>query len=206
MSSDWPEHWLSPNQLGSADVNPAAQARLFIGLKVAPEIARQLAGLAADLDRLPVRLVAPGDLHLTLIPPWNATSIPEAIEKLRLVARMFSPFWLTFERVGYGPQPRQPRLLWADCAAIDEITALRIALLQAFERTEERPFQPHVTLARIRGKGWSVARHHPIDQALSLTQRIASIELFRSPARGESGYQVLASVPLGETALTASSS
>jgi 2'-5' RNA ligase len=200
----------SPSRAATADKVAVSRARVFIGLKVAPDAAIQLAELAAGLERSSVRLVAPADLHLTLVPPWDAVSVPEAIEKLRAVAGGVSPFWLRFEKMGYRPETRQPRFVWADCAAGDEIAALRAALLKAFEQTsvqtETRPFQPHVTLARIRGKGWSVARHHPIDQALSLTQPIESIELFRSPPRGESGYQVLASVPLGKTAPTAQSS
>jgi hypothetical protein len=60
-----------------------------------------------------------------------------------------------------------------------------------------------VTLARIRGDGRAIARNHPIDQQLSLTQRIESVELFQSPPPGENGYRVLASLPLGEAASSA---
>jgi RNA 2',3'-cyclic 3'-phosphodiesterase len=171
---------------------------VFVGLKIAPEIARQLAQFAAALEKPFVRPVAPADIHLTLVPPWNETSIPDAIAKLGRVAANFGAFQLIFQRVGYGPQPRRPRLLWADCAATDEIAALRIALLQAYGQTDERPFKPHVTLARIRSAGPAIARKHPIDRPLSLTQRVESIELFQSPPPGGSGYQVLASLRLGE--------
>jgi hypothetical protein len=47
---------------------------------------------------------------------------------------------------------------------------LRAALLQAYGHTDERPFRPHVTVARIRGNGRAIAKEHPIDQDLSLTQ------------------------------------
>jgi len=56
-----------------------------------------------------------------------------------------------------------------DCAATNEITTLHVALLQACGQTDDRPFQPHVTLAQIRYDGPAVARRHPIDQKLSLT-------------------------------------
>ena len=45
--------------------------RVFVGVKVAPTIARQLAQFAAVLKRPFVRPVAPADIHLTLVPPWN---------------------------------------------------------------------------------------------------------------------------------------
>jgi 2'-5' RNA ligase len=177
--------------------------RIFVGLKVAPEIASELAGLAVDLKKFAVRLVAAADIHLTLVPPWDEESISDALEKLRLVASRFCAFSLMFQRVGYGPQPRRPRLLWAECTASDEIVALRAALLEAYCQSDERPFRPHVTLARIRGNGFAIARKHPIDRELSLTQRVESIVLFQSPPPGGSGYHILASVRLGETAQSA---
>jgi RNA 2',3'-cyclic 3'-phosphodiesterase len=147
----------------------AEGVRIFVGLRVAPEIADELAQLARGLERSALRLVAPADIHLTLVPPWNDTSTSQATEKLRGVASGFGAFALTFQRLCYGPQPRRPRLLWAECAASDEIAGLRAALLQAYGQTDERPFRPHVTLARIRGNGRAIARNHPIDQAISLT-------------------------------------
>lgn len=173
--------------------------RVFIGLRVAPEIASQLAQFAAALERPSVRQVAPADIHLTLVPPWNETSLPCAISKLAGVVARFGAFPLLFQYVGYGPQPRRPRLLWAECAASDEIAALRMALLLAFGQTDERPFQPHVTLARIRAAGPVIARKHPINQPVSLTQQIESVELFQSPPAGQSGYQVLTSLRLGRS-------
>lgn len=178
----------------------APPARVFVGLKITPEIASQLAQLAAALEQPSVRPVVPTDIHLTLVPPWNETSISDAIEKLGRIAGTFGAFQLIFQHAGYGPQPRRPRLLWAGCAATDEIAALRAALLQAYGQTDERPFQPHVTLARIRGDGAAIARKHPIDRPLSLSQCVESIELFQSPPAGASGYRILASLRLGEAA------
>jgi 2'-5' RNA ligase len=76
------------------------------------------------------------------------------------------------------------------------------ALLTAFERSEQRPFRPHVTLARIRERGGRIARKHPIDRDLVLSQRITSVELMRSPPPGAISYTVLASVPLGTAGLS----
>jgi hypothetical protein len=61
-----------------------------------------------------------------------------------------------------------------------------------------------VTLARIRGNGSAIARRQPIDQELSFTQQVGSIELFQSPPPGGSGYKILASLRLGDEADAAS--
>ncbi len=190
-----------PNQ----PVEPAQSAhrlsrlRVFVGVKIAPTIARQLAQFAAVLKRPFVRPVAPADIHLTLVPPWNVTSLPDTVAKLSSVVAEFGAFPLLFQHVSYAPQPKRPRLLWAECAASDEISALRSALLHTLGQTDDRPFLPHVTLARIRGDATAIARRHHIDQQVSLTQRVETIELFQSPLPGASGYQVLASLRLAET-------
>jgi RNA 2',3'-cyclic 3'-phosphodiesterase len=181
----------------TCDMNPPV--RLFVGVAVAPEIARELVKLAACLDAPSVRLVAAADLHVTLVPPWAEAAVPGAIEKLCLAARPCEAFWLAFRHIGYGPAPDRPRMLWADCAASREIDIMRMSLLHAYGQTDERPFLPHVTLARIRGNGLQTARRHPIDQELSFTQRVKTVELFQSPPPGETGYRIIASARLRET-------
>jgi 2'-5' RNA ligase len=170
--------------------------RIFVALRISPDIALALAQYGRDLEQFSVRPVAPADIHLTLVPPWNEVSPAEAVEKLRRVVDRFFPFTLTFRHVGYGPEPKRPRFLWAECVASKEIAEFRVALIQAFGQADERPFRPHVTLARLRDKGRALARKHPLDQDLALTQRIESIELMQSPPPDGSGYKILASVPL----------
>jgi len=170
--------------------------RIFVALRISPDIALALAQYGRDLEQFSVRPVAPADIHLTLVPPWNEVSPAEAVEKLCRVVDRFFPFTLTFRHVGYGPEPKRPRFLWAECVASKEIAEFRVALIQAFGQADERPFRPHVTLARLRDKGRALARKHPLDQDLALTQRIESIELMQSPPPDGSGYKILASVPL----------
>jgi 2'-5' RNA ligase len=172
---------------------------VFVGIKIAPTNREPTRSVFPVLKRPFVRPVAPADIHLTLVPPWNETSVPDTVAKLSGMVAGFDAFPLLFQHVSYGPQPKRPRLLWVECAASDEISALRSALLQALGQTDDRPFLSHVTLARIRGDATAIARRHPIDQQVSLTQRVEAIELFQSPSPGASGYQVLASLRLAET-------
>ncbi len=177
-------------------MNQDQAARVFIGIRVAPEIARELAERARPLERFSVRLVPAADLHLTLVPPWNETEIPATLDKLRRAVQGARPLSLAFERLCYGPNPKRPRLLWVECAPDAELARLKKLLLDAFGQNEERPFLPHVTLARIPKQGSLIARKNPLDQKLALVQPVRTVELFRSPPPGGAGYQVLASVPL----------
>ncbi len=185
----------------STAANEARPLRLFVGLKIHAAIARDLSTLIRELDDPAIRRVAVDDIHLTLVPPWPEKSATAAIERLAAVAGRFGPSQLSIRHAGYGPDPRFPRLIWADCVATDELTALKSALLVAFGQTEDRPFRPHITLARIRGNGRTVARRHPFDRALALTEQVSSVELFQSPAPGERGYKLLASAALSSPAL-----
>jgi 2'-5' RNA ligase len=171
--------------------------RVFVALKIASEIADVLAQFVRELKRFPVRLIASADIHLTLVPPWNEVSIPDAAGKLRRVTDGFGDLTLEFRHVGYGPEPRHPRFLWAECAAGLDLLQLRAQLLLAFEQSDEQPFRPHVTLARLRGNGAMIARKYPIDRDLALAQHVSSVELMQSPAPGERGYRVLASPRFG---------
>jgi RNA 2',3'-cyclic 3'-phosphodiesterase len=171
--------------------------RVFIGLKIAPEVAQRLAEIAQPLRGDGVRLVPESDIHLTLVPPWNEPDLAGEAEKLRKAIGGFGCFSLTFEYLRYGPTLRHPHLLWVECTATRKLAELRAALLAAHGQMDERPFRPHVTLARIPKNGRTIARKNPLDRTLSFTQQVTAIELFRSPPKGPGGYKVLASLSLG---------
>jgi hypothetical protein len=97
-------------------------------LAVAPEITRELVKLAPCSEGPSARLVTPADVQ---DPPWRETSVPAGIEKLGFAARACEAFWLTCCRVGYGPDPRRPSMLWVDCPAGEGITILRGSLMSA---------------------------------------------------------------------------
>jgi 2'-5' RNA ligase len=175
----------------------AKGTRVFVGIKIAPEVADELAQLAQRLERFPTRFVPSTDIHLTLVPPWDETSIQDAIEQLREALNRSAPFMLTFPRLAYWPDRRHPRLLCAECAPTPEIRSLQSALLQAIGQTEDKPFEPHVTLARMQRGGIAAAGENELQRNLSLAHSINSVELFQSGTQVGKGYQVLASLPLG---------
>lgn len=171
--------------------------RIFVGIKAAAEVAGELVELSRPLEGRGARLVPRDDIHLTLVPPWNETDIVGTIETLHTVASHFGCFLLTIVHLGYGPNLRHPRLLWADCIASEELTDLWTALMTAYGRTDARPFRPHITVARIRGNGRLIARANPMDRDLRLTQYVSSVELFQSPR--QNGYRVIVSQALAQS-------
>ena len=177
----------------------ANTARVFVGIKIAPEIAQVLAQRARFIESHPSRFVPCEDIHLTLLSPWDETCLPETIEKLRAASSGLEPFTLAFTRLSYWPSPDRPRLLCAECTPTDELKALQSALLSAFGQKNDRPFEPHVTLARMQKGGRGAAGESQTDQELSFVQSVDSVQLFKSPTQAGEGYQILASFPLAAT-------
>src|SRR5215470_14422464 len=106
------------------DVRPLTAirpARIFVGIKIADELAEELAALARPLRPHDVRLVPSNDIHLTLVPPWDEPETAGAVGTLQAAISDFKPFVLTFSHLGFGPNLREPRLLWIECAASDEL-------------------------------------------------------------------------------------
>lgn len=147
---------------------PARTARIFVGIKIADEVAQRLAQLASPLAQHHARLVAPADIHLTLVPPWNEINTAEAIDTLRAAVGNLKPFPLKLTRLGYGPTLRNPRLRWVECAASKDLEDLRNALLTAYGTSDPRPFLPHITVARMPRNGRTIARRNPVRRAVSL--------------------------------------
>jgi 2'-5' RNA ligase len=72
--------------------------------------------------------------------------------------------------------------------------------LVVFEQSDERPFRPHVTRAHICGNSAAIARKHPIDRDLAFSERVASVELMRSPPAGGGDHTVFTFLHLGAMA------
>ena len=136
------------------------QIRSFIAIEL-PEKAKQgLARLREELERDEhrfVKWVDPRGIHLTLkflgnIPSKRVTEITEAVGK---AVQGISPFLLEISGLGAFPSLKQARVLWVGVGGeLDRLSILQQDLDSAlaalgFAR-EERPFVPHLTLARIR--------------------------------------------------------
>ncbi|HEV7918078.1 MAG TPA: RNA 2',3'-cyclic phosphodiesterase [Solirubrobacterales bacterium] len=184
--------------------------RLFVALELPEQLLPELTEWQREIvERAPeeLRAVRPQALHVTLAFLGDRT--PEQAEAAG--AALAAMAGLAAPRLSFLPEPvgrpeRRPRLYAAELAADPALTELRAAVVTALEhaevfRDEPRPFWPHVTLCRVRGR---VRHHAPTDpprSAASLAEpAVASrCTLFRS-VLGPSGprYEELASVELSD--------
>ncbi|HEX3049612.1 MAG TPA: RNA 2',3'-cyclic phosphodiesterase [Aggregatilineaceae bacterium] len=135
--------------------------RLFIALELPPHVLEELTSIQTNLKRqIPpqtVRWVDPKGIHLTLKFLGDApVSQRETLQnKLSEAAQQVAPFDLTAGGLGCFPNLKRPRVVWV---GIHGSETLLNALQQAVEDhiaplgypTEDRAFNPHLTLGRVR--------------------------------------------------------
>jgi 2'-5' RNA ligase len=136
------------------------QIRSFVAIELSEEAKKGLARLRKQLERDEhrfVKWVDPGGIHLTLkflgnIPSKRVTEITEAMGK---AVQGISPFRLEISGLGAFPSLKQARVLWVGIGGeLDQLSTLQqnidsVLAALGFAR-EERPFVPHLTLARVR--------------------------------------------------------
>lgn len=136
------------------------EIRSFIAIELPEEARSGLGKLRNELERVEhafVKWVNPEGIHLTLkflgsIPSKQVAEVGEAMEG---ATRGISPFHLEISGLGAFPNLKQPRVLWVGISGeLDKLLGLQRNIDSALSplgfTKEERPFVPHLTLARIR--------------------------------------------------------
>ena len=130
--------------------------RLFIAVPLPPEIADRA---AACLDpALPaLRPVRPELLHITLAFLGQVADerLADASAAAAIAGAGKSPFRIILDRAGRFPASGPPRALWLGVGAgADDLARLAADLARELRARafalEDRPFRPHLTLARVR--------------------------------------------------------
>lgn len=186
--------------------------RLFIAVNLPDNVQAALAHTQKDLQRELVspalRWTRPENTHLTLLFLGEIAEghVAKVAEKLRAACEDFNSFELEISGVGCFPNMRRPRVLWLGLSGdLDSLQAVNAQVMKhcgAFaERRDDKPFHPHLTLARIKFEDKSVARD--LNKTLSKLRidaarwRVESVELMRSellPSGAE--YSIMESAAL----------
>lgn len=129
--------------------------RTFIAITPPPTLQHTVAQLREVLQPLPWRWVTPAQIHLTLkflgnVPAAQVAMIAQA---MTCAAQGQTAFTLSAQSLGCFPHPSRPHVLWVGLVdpsqALAHLTErLSAALLPVGFPPEDRPFHPHLTLAR----------------------------------------------------------
>ncbi len=127
--------------------------RLFTALDVSPQVRGRLSDLARELQPLArLRWSPEANLHITtkFIGEWPAERLNEVRDAL---PAMYPEPNVTVSGVGFFPNDRRPKVLFARVEPSAELTALAQSTDAALQilgiAPEKHPYRPHVTLARI---------------------------------------------------------
>ena len=131
--------------------------RLFTGIDIPYEERRNLELLVAHLKpKADIQWSPLANLHLTtkFIGEWPDEKVDEVVGALNRVAKP-GALNIVVRGLGWFPNPHSPRVFWAGIHAPPELASLAAATENALSEIgverENRPFSPHLTLARIRG-------------------------------------------------------
>jgi 2'-5' RNA ligase len=132
--------------------------RCFLAVRIDPSdrlrrVLAELTGMgralaAVDPARLHVTLKFLGDVETTMIPQVEAAAAE--------VARTHQPFVMSVVGLGVFPHAARPSVVWAGLEEADKLveiaTDLDGRLAACGLAREERPFVPHLTLARVKAR------------------------------------------------------
>jgi len=191
--------------------DPPGTSRLFVAVPLADDVRRAVGQLMEDVAGAPIEERAVGQprwvrvdgLHLTLrflgaTPDVRQQELAAAI---RAAAEGVAAFQVTLRGGGAFPNPARPRVLWVGIAeGAAELASLADRVNAEVNRLgwtpDDRPFAPHLTLARTDGVNGAA------DSAMRLTAAAADtrlswqadrVVLYKSVlGRGPARYEVVA--------------
>jgi 2'-5' RNA ligase len=190
--------------------------RAFIAIELSAELKRLISELQAELkhgipDMVSVSWIRPEAMHLTLrfLGDIEESQVEAITDVLQVGAASLQPFTLEARGVGGFPTPARARVLWVGLSGDEEgMSALRNLQTTIEEGVveigctrEDRPFTPHLTLARIKdGRASGPVRRllmNASDRKVGEFQA-GSVSLIKSEPRPTgSVYTSLVEVPFG---------
>ena len=130
--------------------------RLFIAIEIPPSIRSTFASLLKDFRAIAPQLkwVRAENLHVTL-KFLGETELAKlsALQNALGAVRSAEPVTLEFRGLGFFPNEKRPRVFWAGMQFSVNLNSLAADIDQAAHRLGfplgDRPFTPHLTLARF---------------------------------------------------------
>jgi 2'-5' RNA ligase len=189
--------------------------RLFIALELSQDIHDQLSRLIQDLKKCAplssVKWVKSENIHLTVkfLGETPQAKIPQLQQTLTKCCQNEEVFQLVVKGTGVFPSKKQPRLLWVGVEAgnhlIHLVNSIESGLIPIGFQKEERPFSPHLTLARINSPADPAAMNTSLEKLYSVRERefgrviVRRVTLFQSTLSSDGPtYTPLARVQLAE--------
>ena len=155
--------------------------RLFLGMPIPPELAQSLTRRAQTIELPKGRRTAPENLHLTLVflgevPEPTLPHIERELSELN-----FAPFPLNLTSINTFPRGG---VLFAEVEPARALLHLQEKIAASMARCgfapEDRPYHPHITLARFHGPLRLSQSQQSLPTSLQRNYAADTINLYRS--------------------------
>lgn len=169
-----------------------AKKRIFIAIPISEDVQKEILKWTKRYKKLPVRWLAGKNLHITLIPPWYTDNVETVIKKLKKVE--CPPFDIEFSKVSYGPDPKRPRLIWAEGTASESVVCLKDKLEKMLPeyKSTYKEWLMHMTIARFDPDTFSSFPVKKIDEKVIWQDNIKTFVLMESHlSREGADYEIL---------------
>jgi 2'-5' RNA ligase len=140
--------------------------RLFTGIQIAPHVLDNLGRTLLELRPLAQINWSPVEnLHITskFIGEWPERRLAE-LESALAAVPPFAAITINVARFGFFPNPHHPKVLFAGVHAGPALAGLAKQIEEALAHLgcprEERPYSPHLTLARLKNDNIRDLREH----------------------------------------------
>jgi RNA 2',3'-cyclic 3'-phosphodiesterase len=144
--------------------------RSFIAIELTNEVKAGLAKIQSELKKgsgCAARWVNPESIHLTLffLGDIRESQVAPVKEAIARTAACFTAFELRLGLPGAFPDMVRPQILWAGLEGnLSYLTEMQTKLVKELQpagfKPENRPFSPHLTLARVRPEATPAERQN----------------------------------------------
>jgi 2'-5' RNA ligase len=149
--------------------NPTGHLRLFVAIVLPETVRDEILRVQGELQPLVPREAArwsrPDQFHLTLRFLGNvpAVAVGGLMQSVEAVCRNASPLALSAKGIGFFPNPRSPRVIWAGIhddsgRLVDLQQRLEMAVSPFNSEPGKTNFTGHVTLGRLKKPGQGEVR------------------------------------------------
>lgn len=137
-----------------------APHRFFIAIETPQEVKARIGEVIGSLKqtRADVRWEQIEKLHTTLkfLGETGDATLPHLISLIDKIAKVTSPFFITYASLGCFPNRREPRILWVGAESDSTLDTLAQEIESSLEELgfekEKRKFHPHVTIGRVKSQ------------------------------------------------------
>ncbi len=140
--------------------------KIFIAINLPDHTKKKISKAIEKWRHLPMRWAKEEQYHLTLhfIGYITDEKVVEICEHVRELARQFDSFEIEFNSIELAPDPDNPRMVWLQADASEELEALREEIEKELGVFKKSPkgFRPHITLGRIKRIRWEHLPEKPV--------------------------------------------